>query len=463
MTEMAIALRRQRAVRVSHFAAALVCLVGLLAPALWNGYPLLQYDTGGYLARWYEGYLVPSRSTLFGLFLHLGEGFHFWPELVLQSGCTIWVIWLALRAFGLGAGPWRLAVIVTGLSLLTAVSVLSSMLLTDIFAGLAVLSLHLLLFHCSGLSRSERLGLLSLIAFSAATHSATVAVLLAVLIAYVPASMLAGLRLSRLLPPAGAIATGATMLLAANFALSGQLVWTPGGFGIAFGRMLEDGLVKRYLDDHCPDARLKLCPYRSELPRSADEFLWSYGIFNELGRFDGLGEEMRFIVLHSVQEYPLQHIKTALVATATQLGLVATGHGINDRIWHTYGIIEHFIPGEVPTMQKARQQHSELHFDFINRVHVPIAIGSMIFVLILLVNAMACGRFDAPARLAGTVTVALLANAFVCGAFSGPHDRYGARIVWIATFTAALTILRALRTPARLSNQQLSYANPRKF
>ena len=24
----------------------------LLAPALWNGYPLLQWDTGGYLARW---------------------------------------------------------------------------------------------------------------------------------------------------------------------------------------------------------------------------------------------------------------------------------------------------------------------------------------------------------------------------------------------------------------------------
>ena len=47
----------------------------LLAPALWNGYPLLQWDTGGYLARWYEGYLVPSRSTVFGLYLHFGEGF----------------------------------------------------------------------------------------------------------------------------------------------------------------------------------------------------------------------------------------------------------------------------------------------------------------------------------------------------------------------------------------------------
>ena len=45
----------------------------LLAPALWNGYPLLQWDTGGYLARWHEGYLVPSRSTVFGLYLHYGK------------------------------------------------------------------------------------------------------------------------------------------------------------------------------------------------------------------------------------------------------------------------------------------------------------------------------------------------------------------------------------------------------
>ena len=40
-----------------------VLMLGLLiGPALWNGFPLLQYDTGGYLARWFEGYLVPSRN-----------------------------------------------------------------------------------------------------------------------------------------------------------------------------------------------------------------------------------------------------------------------------------------------------------------------------------------------------------------------------------------------------------------
>ena len=64
--------RTVRAFSASHIAATLACFVLLLAPALWNRYPLLQYDTGGYLARWHEGYLVPSRSTVFGLFLHFG-------------------------------------------------------------------------------------------------------------------------------------------------------------------------------------------------------------------------------------------------------------------------------------------------------------------------------------------------------------------------------------------------------
>jgi hypothetical protein len=453
MADTVIIEPRPRPLRASHttsIAATLVCVAVLLAPALWNGYPLLQYDTGGYLARWYEGYLVPSRSTVFGLFLHVGEGLHFWPELILQAACVIWVISLVLRVAGCATSAWQRTLIVAGLSLVTALPFLSSTLLTDVFVGLSVLALHLLIFHRPDLGRLEQIGLFLLIAFAAATHSATLAVLLAVLVFAVPMLRLSGLRpWERLLPAGGAIATGAAMLLAANFAFSGQLAWTPGGFGIAFGRLLQDGIVKRYLDDHCPDARLKLCPYRKDLPTTADDFLWSYGVFNDLGRFDGLGEEMRFIVLQSLRAYPLRQVETAVAATADQLRLVATGYGTHNEIWHTYGIIKRFIPGEVPAMQSARQQRGGLDFDLINRMHVPIALGSMLLALALLARVPISGRFDETTRLAATVTVAILANAFACGALSGPHDRYGARIAWIATFMVAITIVQAVnRSPA---------------
>ena len=44
--------------------------------------------------------------------------------------------------------------------------------------------------------------------------------------------------------------------------------------------------------------------------------------------------------------------------------------------------------------------------------------------------------------LAGTVTLALLGNAVICGGLSGPHDRYGSRIVWTASFVLLLIVLR---------------------
>jgi hypothetical protein len=40
--------------------------------------------------------------------------------------------------------------------------------------------------------------------------------------------------------------------------------------------------------------------------------------------------------------------------------------------------------------------------------------------------------------LACTVALALMANAFVCGALSNPHDRYGARMVWLAVLVILL-------------------------
>jgi len=55
----------------------------LLAPALCNGFPLLQHDTGGYGARWFEGYLVPSRPAAYGLLLAATTHVSFWPLVML--------------------------------------------------------------------------------------------------------------------------------------------------------------------------------------------------------------------------------------------------------------------------------------------------------------------------------------------------------------------------------------------
>jgi hypothetical protein len=423
--------------------AAVVIPLLLVAPAIWNGYPLLQWDTGGYLARWYEGYLVPSRSTVFGLYLHFGEGSGFWVNLGVQALATLWILQLTLRVLGL-AQPRRLLAISLVLILTTALPWLSSMLLTDIFSGLSVLALFVLVLRGEEISPPERLSLVAFIAFAAATHSATLGVLLGLCLLGLIAKpfLRERIRLRGLAQGALSLLAGALMLLSANHALSGQWAWTPGGVGVAFGRMLQDGIVARFLNDHCARENFKLCPYRNALPVTADQFLWGHSMFDELGRFAGMDAEMGTIVVQSLKEYPVWQAEAALKATAQQLTAIATGEGCTEWLGHTYGIIEHDIPAQTKPMRAARQQNKEISFTAVNWVHVPVAWLSMLIVLALFARGILRRQLDNIALLAATVCFTLLGNAVICGVISGPHDRYGARLVWIATFTALIAASR---------------------
>jgi hypothetical protein len=424
--------------------AALIPLM-LLTPAFWNGYPLLQSDTGGYLARWYEGYLVPSRSTVFGLYLHYGEPTYFWLNLAIQALATMWILQLTLRVFDL-ARPWRLIGLSLVLTLTTALPWLASMLLTDIFAGLSVLSLFILVLHGDKISRSEKAALFVFTAFAAATHSATMAVLLGLCgVGWFARPLLCGrIPASHLTQGTLTIAVGAVMLLSANFALSGQVAWTPGGYSIAFARMLQDGIVTRYLNDHCATQHFKLCPYRNDLPETADDFLWSREtVFNKLGRFAGMSDEMGLIAKNSLAEYPLWQAEEALLATGEQMLKVATGENTDHpTMMHTYGIFREYLPRQLKLVDAARQQKNFLTFGPVNLIHVPVALISTALVFVMLLAALFRRRTDDVTLLMATVCLALLGNAVICGVISGPHDRYGSRLVWIATFTVMIAVLK---------------------
>jgi hypothetical protein len=380
---------------------------------------------------------------VFGLYLHFGQGSYFWINLGIQALATLWILQLTLKVFGLRTSL-RIAAISLTLIATTALPWLASMLLTDIFAGLAVLALFLLVLHGDKISSIEKWLLFAFTSFAAATHSATLGVLLGLCCAgwMVRPWLAARIPAIGLVRGSLTIVAGALMLLTANFALSGQFVWTPGGAGVAFGRMLQDGIVARYLNDHCPAIKLKLCPYRNELPATADAFLWGNSMFNTLGRFKGLNDEMGFIALHSLAEYPAWQAEAALAATAQQLVHVATGEGTTAWLGHTYAIIERYLPAQIKAMRTARQQHWDSNFDAINRVHVPVALGSMLALLGIVGHAFWRRRLDDMTLLAATVSLALLGNAFICGVISGPHDRYGARLVWIATFVVLIAAVR---------------------
>jgi hypothetical protein len=422
----------------------LACMALLLAPAAWNGFALLQYDTGGYLAPWYEGALHISRSLPYGALLIAGQWPDFWPVLFVQSALTVWVLALVLRAHDMGNRPLLLFGIVAALSLVTTLPWLTAILLTDIFAGFSVLALYLLLMRDKALRRGERGALFLLVATSAATHSATLIMLVLLTAAAGAISLFDSRRiaLTRVGRAAMALLLGAFIVLATDFMATGSFTWTPGGPALSFGRMLEDGIVRHYLDDHCPDPSIKLCPYRNQLPSDADGFFWGGGVFDELGRFAALNDEMRHIAFAAFIDYPGLQLKSIISETAKQTVLVETGAGVVNWIWNTYGTIKSFTPAALPAMEAARQQRTGISFDAINAVQMPLALLCMALLPFVAAFTLRRKEFTDIGELNISAALTILANAAVFGIFATAHNRYGARVVWIATLAILLTLVR---------------------
>jgi hypothetical protein len=181
-------------------------------------------------------------------------------------------------------------------------------------------------------------------------------------------------------------------------------------------------------------------------------------MFDKLGRFNGLGDEMRAIVLGSLMEYPGEQLEAALAAAGKQLISVGTGEGVLTPLQHTYGIIRRYMPTVAPAMDAARQQHGELHFAAINAVHVPVALATMALLPLLFILGLRRRDYRDIGLLAATVSLAILGNAVACGTLSNPHDRYGARLAWVPLVVAVLAVLRRQSVEAGASAKAASLA-----
>jgi hypothetical protein len=423
---------------------------------IWNGFPFLFYDTGAYFSRPIDGTLTAGRSMIYGAWLAALRSPFFWPVVIAQAATSVWLIHLILRSHALGERkllPWALLGISAALAAFTALPWFAGQLMPDLFAGLAVLALYLLVFKRAALSGFERIGLVAVIVFACAVHNATLAViagllLLAAIVWYfrrdlVPAAALKQAGLALLL--------SLVLVPSANYAFASRLAWTPGGAGFVFGRLVQDGIAQRYLADHCPNAKLKLCDVRHALPNLADDFLWhqgAHGPFAYIGGFEGGADEMAFITRDSLLKYSGMHVATALRTMAEQMVSVKSGDGIVHNVWDAYGVIERLAPEMLPASHTSLQRQNKLQrtLVWINYFHQPIALGAMAMLPLILLLAWRRGTLRDTDLFAATILAALLANAFVTGVLSNPHHRYGARVAWLAPFLLGVIAIQFMVT-----------------
>ena len=437
-------------------AALAVGCLALLAPALWNGFALVFFDTGGYVGSVLEWRLVPGRSLFYGLFLWLTSfgWLTFWGPILVQSLLVLWILHLMLRCHRLPSGPLPLAVLCTTLALVTGVSWYAGQLMPDILVSLTVLALWLLGCRWLQLARGERAGLAVLALFGMLAHMSCLALAMGLALVTVILRLVAANRgwamEVRVLPAVAVVLAGLLLMPTLHRVLVGQGGMTPGGPVWVFGRLVQDGLARRWLDEHCPAANVRLCALRERLPATADEFLWAEtSPFRDLGGWEGGAEpELRRLSRQVVTAYPAAFAWHSLRFTGEQLVRVATGEDLDEHHAATRGVFSGLLAGTAPAYNAARQQQGGLGaqvFVPLNRVHVSVALLATLALALIAIAGLRAHR-SAEGLLALFVLAALLGNSFICGALSNPHDRYQSRLVWIAVLVVLMAAAHRIRS-----------------
>jgi hypothetical protein len=419
----------------------------MLAPALWNGYPLIYFDSEDYVGMAFTHQPIVWRTMTYSMVCSVARAVgSLWAMPVLHAVLVAWVLHEAVIAF---VGRQRDVVfVVAGLILaaFTGLPWVSSQLLADVFAGLAILGIATLAFG-DGLPRVRRRWLGAVVAVSICVHMSHVAVAAGLLIAlwamFGVSRFLLRMPRPRLTVATTSIVCGILLVPATHWAMTGRAFFSESGQVLQLALFVQNGVAKAYLDEVCPEgAPLKMCEYKDDLPRTADEFLWGDSPFDDLGGWTAMHDEASVIVKGAMARFPWEVTSAALANMGEQIVSIDAGEDLVPMTWHFVKTQLRYFPDEFRQFRFAQQQRRPpLDFTAQNAVQVPIATAAELLLLVLL--AAAWRRRDRSSTgLALVVVLGLIGNAFVCGAISNPHHRYQNRVVWLALFAAGIAAVR---------------------
>lgn len=376
--------------RGAEFAVGLALLtVIFLAVALWNGFPLVFYDTGGYLAEGLQGAFLAERSPVYSLLLFLtGGAFSLWPIVVLQSLMTALLIGETARAEHSDLSLRGLVAIGVVLMLTTGLGWYTGQVEPDCMTAMVVLGVYLLLFHSTALTRMRRVLIIIVTGLAVACHPSHLGLMGGLLLVAIAIRLIIPRLIIRLVPALSAFLLSLILIFASNYALTRQIFLTRSAPSFVFARLMQDGIVKRLLDDTCPQSGYRLCAFKDRLKTRADAWLWAPdSLFRAGGGFHGDHREESRIIADSMVRYPWLQLKSAFSNSVRQFFSFKTGDGIESQEWILKPELQKMMPDQIPAYLAARQQKGHFRFAVLNMIHVTVGLVSLLGLALLLQRA----------------------------------------------------------------------------
>jgi hypothetical protein len=449
----------------------LIITIMLLGAAFYNGYPLVYSDTGTYIFSAYDWKVPGDRPITYGLFiLFCSLGWSLWLPVLVQCVLLAWLLQMLLKPLVQPFLQERCSVGMLSLvGVLCAISPLpwyAGQLMPDIFTAMQLLIVAIVFTH-QNISRSHWFALGSLFVLCSIVHFSNL------FIGFITIAVWSALHWRKTAQSAlffqkrrAAIllvwCIAAFLILpTVNWLVERQFSLGKGGFTFIMGRMVDSGLLKMYLDDHCQTATepYRLCQYKDSLPDNSRAFHWDLkSPLNKEGGWGAPEAEYRAIVFGTLTspKYIALHCWKSLIATPSQLMQNAIGSGL-DYGWYkspesppAQAVKMHY-PHEFNEYKASRQAENlwgqSINFDFLNSINFWVLLATAIGLLLILSGLDGGGALYPVVVL---LLIGVIANAFVTANLAVICDRFSPRVTWLLTLCVGVWFLeKAVKTKAK--------------
>ncbi len=419
-----------------HFASFVLVTLLLLVMPLINGFPFTYPDTGTYLRSAFQGYVPYDRPYWYGVFLRItsGGGQNLWGPAVVQAMLTAFVVLRTLRLLApAGILPHTLLVVV--LVACTGIGWYAGQLMPDIFSGIGLLALLLLV-----LDRADRPMLIAygaLLVLAILVHASNL--LFFTLTAALVLVAFRSIPMVRRRNAALLVLACWPLLLALNAAVTGKVQLGRGSHVFLTARLIDAGILQEWLDSTCPGSS-GLCAYRHSLPATANDFLWRpESPLYAMGGWEAPPDDYQRVVRDALTEPVLlgRFVANSLNGTARQLvewqlGSGFVGRDLHDTLDPVNYMVRHTMEPQYPAFLAARQSTGDGNEGWVramDKLFWPVMLISHLVFLILLWPSSKLTQ--AWRNAAALVLAALVFNALVCATFSMVAERFGSRMNWV--------------------------------
>lgn len=421
----------------------------LLWVAFYNGYPIVYSDTSTYLSSGFEFETPFDRPITYGLFIYLTSfaGSTLWLTVLIQSAIISYILFLLFKYFTKTKTPVLHSLLaIIFLCLLSSLPWISGMLLADIFTPTTIFSLLILIF-VKTLNKFEKIFLYSIFFLSNAMHMSHLLINLFLIVTILVSSYIKFLKIyfaqtsKKQLYLLLFITLSAFLIMSSAMSKSKHIFY--------MGRMVENGILKKYLDEICATKNYQICAYKDSLPPNADRFLWDFenSPVYKLGGWKTTKKEFNEIIneTFSQPKYIKLHVVSAFNNTFNQLTEYNLGEGNvafpkGTKLHERIGL---FVSNDLRSYEKSKQFNNQfLLFNDFNPIQkIIIAISFFALLLILFLKRLRTIFSKETILLIVFTLFGILYNDFVCASLSTVANRFACRVIWMIPFVFLLVIL----------------------